>query len=227
MTIEGNFVIFGRGINFDGNGLVINGRNQHRLPTLEQIQSLPEVVYRKKDISPDANPRETDGLKDDNTNFGLINTPLEYDESTNNQCPIENEELNNNTSSSGTLTIVQEQESKSKELDENLSCYFDNNICSVCLDEYESGDKMTILPCKHSFHTDCIVKWLTERQPTCPLCKTVVVFNDDDSSSSHGSVTDEHHQIFDNNTHRGNWIFSFLRRRNDNDDAIYEAQEQT
>ena len=43
--------------------------------------------------------------------------------------------------------------------------------CAICLEEFEEGEKLRQLPCQHYFHTDCIVPWLTERQPCCPLCK--------------------------------------------------------
>lgn len=43
--------------------------------------------------------------------------------------------------------------------------------CSVCIDNFAEGDDITVLPCSHAFHSDCIVPWLTERQAKCPLCK--------------------------------------------------------
>jgi len=46
------------------------------------------------------------------------------------------------------------------------------NACSICLEDFESGEKLLLLPkCHHYFHSDCIIPWLTERNPTCPLCK--------------------------------------------------------
>ncbi|KAL7543354.1 hypothetical protein ACHAXR_013107 [Thalassiosira sp. AJA248-18] len=51
--------------------------------------------------------------------------------------------------------------------------YFDHNSCSICLDEYELGEQIRVLPCQHTFHSNCIFPWLTERSPTCPLCKAM------------------------------------------------------
>lgn len=41
--------------------------------------------------------------------------------------------------------------------------------CSICLCEYEKGDKLVSLPCKHVFHEDCITSW-TDHNTRCPLC---------------------------------------------------------
>ena len=43
--------------------------------------------------------------------------------------------------------------------------------CSVCLADYEPGDKLCTLPlCGHVFHRACIDEWLCSHQ-TCPLCR--------------------------------------------------------
>jgi len=43
--------------------------------------------------------------------------------------------------------------------------------CSICLCEYEKGDKLVSLPCKHVFHDDCITSW-TDNNTRCPLCNS-------------------------------------------------------
>ncbi|XP_043329311.1 RING finger protein 11-like [Cervus canadensis] len=42
--------------------------------------------------------------------------------------------------------------------------------CAVCLEDLVGGDPIRSLPCKHIYHLDCIVEWLT-RSFTCPLCR--------------------------------------------------------
>lgn len=46
----------------------------------------------------------------------------------------------------------------------------ESELCAICCDD-EQSTAWTCLPCQHQYHTECIVPWLTERQPKCPLCK--------------------------------------------------------
>ncbi|KAJ4364681.1 hypothetical protein N0V83_009278 [Neocucurbitaria cava] len=42
--------------------------------------------------------------------------------------------------------------------------------CSICMDEVVIGEQVTVLPCKHWFHHQCVSAWLLEHD-TCPHCR--------------------------------------------------------
>ena len=48
--------------------------------------------------------------------------------------------------------------------------------CLICLEDFKNGDKTTILPCIHFFHTNCILHWL-KSQNSCPICKYKLIRN--------------------------------------------------
>jgi hypothetical protein len=45
-----------------------------------------------------------------------------------------------------------------------------DEICSICLDPLAKREEIMFLNCKHVFHNDCIIVWISEN-PVCPLCK--------------------------------------------------------
>ena len=58
------------------------------------------------------------------------------------------------------FTIIQDEPKKLK----------DDPSCVICLTNFEVGEKVSALPCCHSFHTKCLDNWIT-RNPKCPVCK--------------------------------------------------------
>ncbi|KAF7840003.1 putative E3 ubiquitin-protein ligase XERICO [Senna tora] len=50
--------------------------------------------------------------------------------------------------------------------------------CRVCLSELKEGQRVRNLKCKHTFHKDCLDKWLQQYWATCPLCRNQILPDD-------------------------------------------------
>mmetsp|Transcript_19503 Transcript_19503/g.31964 ORF Transcript_19503/g.31964 Transcript_19503/m.31964 type:complete len:366 (+) Transcript_19503:90-1187(+) len=56
-----------------------------------------------------------------------------------------------------------------------------NEECTICAEQYEEGDALRVLKCRHEFHLSCLDRWVYtfatdsrrgSNNPSCPLCKT-------------------------------------------------------
>lgn len=51
--------------------------------------------------------------------------------------------------------------------------------CSVCKDEFEIDQTLVQMPCKHSYHPECIEPWL-KTNGTCPICRYSISMSQDE-----------------------------------------------
>lgn len=73
-----------------------------------------------------------------------------------------------------------------KKADESILGKEGKAECSVCMDNVGFGDEVTVLPCSHWFHEECVGAWLKEHD-TCPHCRQGIMPKD---TGDHQSTAD-------------------------------------
>eukprot|EP00088_Acartia_fossae_P058842 TRINITY_DN6930_c0_g1_i2.p1 TRINITY_DN6930_c0_g1~~TRINITY_DN6930_c0_g1_i2.p1 ORF type:complete len:548 (-),score=152.69 TRINITY_DN6930_c0_g1_i2:542-2185(-) len=63
--------------------------------------------------------------------------------------------------------------------------------CCICLEDYELGDKLRILPCNHAYHMKCIDPWLLKNKRVCPQCRKKVFASGEIPPSDTESETED------------------------------------
>lgn len=51
--------------------------------------------------------------------------------------------------------------------------------CPICLESFQDEEEITVLPCSHTFHSDCCNTWFEKHANTCPTCRASIGTTDD------------------------------------------------
>ena len=79
-------------------------------------------------------------------------------------------EQHNGSSAPGPASAAAISALPTKKVDKTMMGSDGKAECSVCMDNVEIGDEVTVLPCNHWFHGACVGAWLNEHD-TCPHCR--------------------------------------------------------
>ncbi|KAL7438025.1 hypothetical protein ACHAXM_005947 [Skeletonema potamos] len=145
-----------------------------------QVFALPQIVYKPSSTASGSNTSmnedgdsTTSGNEDGDSQ--LVSTNVHDDNDAENGASPdsfrENDvRYNQDNTPSVTTTQITPSGSDASDMFASSSC------CPICIEEFEPGETLRVLPrCKHLFHLDCILPWLTERQGCCPQCRTPVL----------------------------------------------------
>ena len=57
------------------------------------------------------------------------------------------------------------------------------DACAICVEDFQEGSDVRVLPCDHVFHPKCVDEWLSNHSSLCPLCKLNVSRNPNEGAA--------------------------------------------
>ena len=93
----------------------------------------------------------------------------------------------------------------------------DCNNCTICIESFEIGkSEISITPCNHIFHFECLKKWIEDNviNPQCPNCKYSFLDNNNNNLMKTSTI---HINRRDNNQNNENNNNSNNHQNNNND----------
>jgi len=76
---------------------------------------------------------------------------------------------------------------KSEHVNQKLLEQLNGEVCGICLESYVLDQNIKHLPCKHTFHSDCIDQWLKNQSHCCPLDNMSVEISENQMNSDMSS----------------------------------------
>ncbi|XP_014497049.1 probable E3 ubiquitin-protein ligase RHB1A [Vigna radiata var. radiata] len=85
---------------------------------------------------------------------------------------VEESNCKDQTNSSPTSPRKQEL---SKPNESKILLMEEEDVCPICLEEYDVENPRDLTKCEHHFHLSCILEWM-ERSDSCPICDQEMIF---------------------------------------------------
>ncbi len=60
----------------------------------------------------------------------------------------------------------------------NTENRYEQDLCTICYQEFTPESRMTVAKCNHLFHEQCLGQWQSSNSPgrdQCPICSEVIV----------------------------------------------------
>ena len=67
----------------------------------------------------------------------------------------------------------------------------EKQTCAITREEFEDGEEIAILPCRHVFNKEAILTWLQKKSAECPICRKVFSSIEVREGESEGEAADE------------------------------------